>query len=203
MRARLIAIVAGAITIVVVCLGMSLPGARAAGRTAALPDLGAVPAFSLVDERGQPFTLETVRGRVWVADFIFTRCAGQCPMMSDAMARLQRAFAGAPQMLLVSFSVDPLHDTPGVLSAYAAHYGARPDRWRFVTGSEDAIVQLAQVGFHLGVSRDGSAVEPITHSVRFTLIDALGRIRGYYEATDQAALQRLEHDAKTLLSGAG
>ena len=164
-----------------------------------LPTYGELPEFSLTDQARQPVTRRTLLGSVWIADFIFTRCAGQCPLMSDEMAGLRTAFRRHPALHLVSFSVDPAHDTPEVLSAYAARYTAERTRWRFVTGEEQVLVDLARHGFRLGVDAHGTQTEPITHSTRFILIDRHARIRGYYDATDRAAIERLRRDAARLL----
>ena len=160
-----------------------------------LPRLGQVPDFSLIDHEGHPIRRADLSGSVWIADFIFTRCAGQCPLMSAEMAQFHHALR---EPRLVSFSVDPSYDTPPVLAQYAAHYGAHAPHWRFVTGSADAITSLAQQGFHLGIGVDGTAEEPITHSVRFVLVDQQGWIRGTYEATDARAMQQLQSDARRL-----
>ena len=68
-------------------------------------------------------------GRVWVADFIYTTCEGPCPMMSKLMHQLQTLTAGMPDVKLVSFTVDPEHDSPPVLAAYAKHFQPDPARW--------------------------------------------------------------------------
>ena len=176
----------------------------AAGRVAAsrsagpLPAYGRLPEFSLTDQQGRPVGLATLRGAVWVADFIFTRCAGQCPMMTARMAALQRRFESVPQLQLISISVDPAHDTPEALAAYAAHAGAG-ERWRFLTGDADAVTALARDGFRLGISPDGTIQEPITHSVRLVLVDRQGRVRGYYDAAEAEAMRSLERDIRRLL----
>ena len=169
----------------------------AAARLTALPVYGQVPAFALIDHRGQPVSQETLRGTPWIADFIFTRCAGQCPMMSAQMATIASA---VPQgVRLISITVDPSWDTPEVLTRYAETY-ATDARWLFVTGDPEAIRRLCQEGFRLSVSEDGaSAREPITHSTRLVLVDRQGRIRGYYEATDEAAVRQLRRDLRRVL----
>lgn len=161
--------------------------------------LGQVPEFALVDEQGRPVSHADLDGKVWVADFIFTRCAGQCPLMSSQMAKLQARFDGVETVQFVSFTVDPSYDTPQILAAYAKRYGAPVAQWRFVTGDQDALWTLARTGFRLGVGEDGTAEEPITHSVRLVLVDQQRRIRGYYDATDAGAMERLFHDVHTLL----
>jgi cytochrome oxidase Cu insertion factor (SCO1/SenC/PrrC family) len=163
------------------------------------PAARALPEFSLVDHEGRPFTRQTLAGRVWIADFIFTRCAGQCPLMHEAMQRLTRH----PTLQLVSFTVDPAFDTVERLGVFARDVGAPPGRWRFVTGERPALWALARDGFKLGVGEDGSSIEPITHSVRLVLVDQAGRIRGYYNATDAEAMRQLEQHARALLQPHG
>ena len=168
-------------------------------RPAVLRDDGPVPDFTLTDQAGRPVTRASLAGSVWVADFIFTRCAGQCPLMSAQMAELQRVFEPLSGVRLVSFTVDPAHDTPEALAAYASHYGASAARWQFVTGEQEAIWRLAREGFRLGVGEGESATEPITHSVRLVLVDSRGHIRGTYDATDGVAVRRLREDVRRLL----
>lgn len=164
-----------------------------------LRDLGPLPDFALTDQQGRRIRRADLLGSVWIADFIFTRCAGQCPLMSTQMATLQHAFEAMPGVQFVSFTVDPSHDTPTALRTYADHYGARARQWHFLTGDEAAIVSLARDGFHLGVAEGGSPQEPITHSIRLVLVDQRGHVRDYYDATDAEAMARLIRDARQLL----
>ncbi|MFQ5665707.1 MAG: SCO family protein [Candidatus Binatia bacterium] len=173
--------------------------------TEGLPVLGTVPAFSLTGSDGQPVSRSSLAGNIWIADFIFTRCVGLCPRMSGQMARLQRALAhdGGNSVRLVSFSVDPTHDTPAVLRAYARRFRADNKRWFFVTGHRDALYALISGGFHLAVAQrsesenaDGEGL--ITHSDRFVLVDRDLHIRGYYHGTDGGAVRRLLRDVATL-----
>ena len=176
---------------------MSWPGAGDAHT--ALPVLRAAPAFQLTDQHGRPVSRDALEGRVWVADFIFTSCPGQCLLMTDQFRALQRAFKQA-SLAFVSFSVDPGHDTPEVLAAYAQRHGGDP-RWRLLTGSRDAIYQLCRDGFGLAVDDAGAgADQPITHSVRLILVDPRGQIRGTYDATDGTAMARLRRDLRRLLA---
>jgi len=116
-----------------------------------LGDFGIVPDFSLVERHGQRITLGDFQGLVWVANFIYTTCSDTCPMQSVKLARLQRDFANARDVRLVSISVAPEHDTPEVLQHYAQRFGADPERWFFLTGDKTTIFRLAQEGFHLSV----------------------------------------------------
>ena len=173
------------------------------GTGAALPILGVVPPFSLIERGEDRVDLEMLHGRIWIADFIFTRCGGACPLMTERMGVLQKTLKGIPEIWppaqLVSFSVDPEWDTPEVLRQYAERYGAEEKRWFFLTGSYEEIQRLAQDGFHLGVERTGSDEgEPVIHSQKFTLVDPQGRIRGYYDATEPEELHRLLADVARL-----
>lgn len=187
--------------VLVAALGMvgvaALKGWR--GRVEAPPLFGEVPGFELVDQEGRAVTRETLLGVPWVADLVFTRCALVCPRMTAAMARLDRRLP--PEgVRLVSVSIDPAHDTPEVLAAYAARHGASP-RWRFLTGEHAAVRALARDGFKLGVAEVKGETDPglaLTHSDRFVLVDAAGRVRGYYDPFDDAALARLERDLDAL-----
>jgi protein SCO1 len=169
------------------------------------PVLGTVPPFSLTNRDGRPVTRETLAGSPWIADFVFTRCAASCPMMTARLAHLNRDLSGGPPgktVHLVSFSVDPDHDTPAVLARYAASFQA-PPRWLFLTGTVAEIHRLSRQGFKLAVDLPkagdaGSAQEPILHSTRFVLVDGEGRIRGYYDGFDEEAMGRLLRDLKTL-----
>ena len=160
-----------------------------------LPDLGNVPAFELTAEDGSPFrSAEALAGKVWVADFIFTNCPGPCPRMSSRMKSLQDALKGVEDFKLVSVTVDPDRDTAPVLAAYAKRFAADTARWRFLTGTKEALRPVAFQAMHL--SDLGPALE---HSTKFVLVDRKGRIRGYYDSTDSQGLRRLVDDSKRLI----
>jgi protein SCO1/2 len=167
--------------------------------TRPLTEFGAVPDFTLVEKNGQTVTRSAFDGRVWLADFIFTNCAGTCPLMTEQMSALQNVLP--EEVLLVSFTVDPARDTPMALRSYAASHQADPDRWFFLTGSREELYNLAKQGFHLPVDDTmGTELEPITHSSRFVLVDRRGNIRQYYVGTDEAEVAAIEGDVRTLLS---
>ena len=158
----------------------------------------AAPSFRLTDQTGQPFDGDSLNGKVWVADFIFTRCAGSCPLMTQKMAGLQATLP--PEVALVSFSVDPAYDTPAVLKRYGKQWGAVFPRWRFLTGPEPEIARLTKDGFRLSYAEGTDPAEPVIHSIRFVLIDKTGVIRGYYDSTDPAAMAQLTTDVASLLA---
>ncbi|MFL6198378.1 MAG: SCO family protein [Thermoanaerobaculia bacterium] len=166
-----------------------------------LPVLGRLPGFSLVNRDGRTIGLQDLAGTPWVADFIFTRCPASCPMMSARMARLNRSLPPELKVRLVSVSVDPAYDTPEVLERYARKLDA-PARWLFLTGGREAVRRLSVEGFKLGLDMEpgpGIGPEPILHSTRFVLVDGEGRIRGYYEAFDEASTEKLRKDLLRLV----
>ena len=154
-----------------------------------------VPDFRLITQKGEPLTLSDMKGKIWVADFIFTNCPTICPAMTQEMARLQSEFVADP-VYFVSFSVDPERDTSSVLSRYAKAYGADDRRWHFLTGDKTHIYQLAEEGFSLAAGHSGTE---ILHSARFVLITPDGNIYDYYDSRSKPALLRLRRDVKTLL----
>ncbi|PIR15509.1 MAG: SCO family protein [Elusimicrobia bacterium CG11_big_fil_rev_8_21_14_0_20_64_6] len=160
-----------------------------------------LPDFSLTAvtiDGTSPFELTTMRGRAYIADFIYTRCAGPCPILSANMAGLQKRL---PKSIgLLSFSVDPDHDSPEVLTVYANKFGADPRRWFFLTGEKTQLVRLVRDGFLLPVVENASASpgERFAHSTKFVLVDADARVRGWYDGDDEASLTKLVADAKKL-----
>lgn len=164
------------------------------------PIYGQVPAFELTERSGETVRAADLAGSVWVAGFIFTRCPDVCPALTAEMRRLQETLDGAEPVRLVSFSVDPRHDTPEVLRAYAERAGARPG-WLFLTGPRDRIATLLRDGFKLAFADDGPPASPITHSDRFVLVDRDLNIRGYYRGRDAEDLARLARDAAALRDG--
>lgn len=117
-----------------------------------LQNFGAVPDFSLIQRDGRRVTLADLRGKVWIANFIYTHCTDTCPLQSTQMARLQEELKTEPDFRSVSITVDPEQDTPEVLSEYAARFSANRDRWLFLTGEKRAVYTLAVVGFRLSVA---------------------------------------------------
>jgi protein SCO1/2 len=190
----------GLLGTVLLLLGVLAVRSRA-GRSAPPPVLAALPGFLLTDQQGREVRLDQLAGRPWIADFIFTRCPGPCPLMTRKMAELRpRLPAGVRR---VSFTVDPDYDTSEILAAYAARFGAGAD-WLFLTGPRQAIWELSVTGFKLGLAEAEGLPEeqgPIVHSTRFVLVDGEGRIRGYYDAFEPPEIERLLRELRAVLAG--
>lgn len=162
-----------------------------------------VPDFSLADQAGQTVTKADLKGKVWVAGFIFTRCSGPCTRISGAMAGLQHDFQDAKDFRLVSVTVDPEFDAPPVLEKYAKKFGADAERWKFLTGPKDAVLALVTKGFWAAAEKNTTpghdpGVE-VTHSVMLWLVDQNGNKRAHVEGTDPAGLAELHKKIALLL----
>ena len=164
-----------------------------------LPKLFPVPNAALTDENARPVRLGANRGYVTVYDFIFTNCAGTCPMMTATMRRLTSKIDKEAKVRFVSISVDPQRDTPAVLRDYASKVRNDP-RWTFLTGERQTIVDLSVNGFKLaagGSPQPGS--EPLLHSAKFAVADKNGVIRDYYGATNDDAVEHVAGVIEDLL----
>ena len=164
------------------------------GEVAQLPVLGTLTDFELIDQNGQAFTKTDLEGNIWIADFIFTTCAGPCPVMMSQYTDLQDRFSNFRKLNLLSISVYPEFDTPPVLKEYGDRYNANHDKWTFLTGDRNEIHRLAVDGFQVG-----SIEDPVFHSTRFILVDDKAQIRGYYISTELEDMQKLWRDAEILV----
>ena len=163
-------------------------------RKESLPVLGQVRNFHLLDEQGRNFSLGSLQGEIWIANFFFTTCSDICPIMSRNMAALHRTFAMVDGVSLVSITVNPENDSSQVLNEYARKYKADTDKWHFLTGPRTQIKELAVESFKLG-----SVDEPVFHSAQFALVDRQGMIRGYYDGVQSGEVSQLFKDVSLLL----
>ena len=159
-----------------------------------LPVIGEIPSFHLVDQNDDTFTLQKMEGKVWLADFIFTTCAGPCPIMTERMKIVQKDFKDYEDMRFVSFTVNPDYDTPEILSDYADRNRIDTSTWSFVTGNYEDIQSLVGEGFKMG-----DVEEIVFHSTQFALVDDKGIVRGYYSGTEPSEHKLLKRDIKYLL----
>ncbi len=199
-RVLVMSIAASLVLAALIVYGIARGQARQAAR---LDDFGAAPPFKLTDQMERPVSSADFRGKVVVANFIYTHCRDICPLLSLRMQALQERLRQeqllGPQVQLLSFTVDPTRDTPAVLHAYAERHRADPSAWRFLTGPEAAVKPLIVDGFHLGIQalppsetatithgspgQDASGPE-VMHSGRFVLIDRKGHVRAYYDGRE-------------------
>jgi protein SCO1/2 len=188
--------------VVVVVLLSLVPLGHALGRK--LPDpppkMYTLPEFQLTSEKNLPYGSEQLKGKVWVASFVFTSCPSVCPALMEKMQDVQHRTRNAGAAVqLVTFTVDPENDTPEVLHDYARRFKASPYRWTFLTGDYKVLEDTIVRGFKLAMGKDADNLFEIFHSERFVLIDGEGRIRGYYDATDEG-VEKLSSDITLVLN---
>jgi len=159
-----------------------------------------VPEFTLTESSGKPVTRSDLLGKVWVADFVFTRCSGPCPTLSARMQAIQLALVDEPSVKLVTFTLDPENDTPSVLVDYAKRFHADPDRWWFITGDKQEVMQKFVVGGLKQTFFPGEAGEEIIHSVYLVVIDRQGRIRSAHDGIDPKSKALVVRDVRQLLA---
>jgi cytochrome oxidase Cu insertion factor (SCO1/SenC/PrrC family) len=185
---------AGLIALAYVSLKKTTP--PAAGPN--LDRISKVPPFELADQTGKTVTLDSLKGKIWAANFIFTRCKGPCPVTAARMAELNTKLKKARgEVQLVSFTVDPEYDTPTVLAEFGKSLGADPAHWQFLTGTPAAINDVVVKGLLQPISREPDGTP--AHSTRIVLVDGEGWLRGYQEGLDPEAVQKLMVDIGELL----
>lgn len=169
-----------------------------------LPVMGAVEAFTLTNQLGQAVSLEDLRGHVWVADIIFTRCPGPCAKMTREMRSLQDAVSAKTGVRFISLTADPGNDTPAVLKQYGEKHGAYPDRWSFLTGNQTDLYRVATRGLLLAVEEikpeaRQSEVDMFIHSTRFAIVDRNGRVRAALDGADPESRPKILATIEALL----
>lgn len=191
--------------VIFVLIGMTWPIARtmAIQLPPPLPVLGTLPDFHFTNQYGQDFGSDQLKGRIWVANFIFTRCPTECPRFTKEMFKLQHRGRGLGQAFhLVSFSVDPKHDTPEVLLDFAKRYRVSPRAWTFLTGDPEQIKHTVVDGLKVSMGKDPGTddddLASIFHGTHFVLVDSQMQIRGYYDSHDDDSVDLLLRDAGLL-----
>jgi cytochrome oxidase Cu insertion factor (SCO1/SenC/PrrC family) len=157
-----------------------------------------MPAFKLVDQDGNAFTDESLRGKVWIGSFVFTRCAGPCPIIMSKLAGLQEKLP-EQNIKLVSFTVDPEFDTPAILKQRADEMHAEPGKWTFVTGEKSAVEETLHE--MLQPNPEQGKDEPLMHDTHLFLFDAQGKCHKRYSIDDADEMNQLVTDAKAMAGG--
>jgi protein SCO1/2 len=159
-----------------------------------------IPTFSFTDQDGKTITEKTVDGKIYVANFFFTRCGSICPKMTTNMGLIQAAFKNNDDVILLSHSVTPEMDSVPVLKKYANAKGVISGKWHLLTGREEDIYNLAKKQYYagdtIGYYQTGNE---FLHTENFILVDKFRRIRGVYNGTLPLEAERLIEDINTLL----
>jgi protein SCO1/2 len=163
------------------------------------PESG-VAEFTFTDQSGQDVSTNDLRGQPWVASFIFTKCAGPCPRVTQSVQSLFKTYRDK-DVRFVTFTVDPARDTPKVLADYASFYEADVEKWFFLTGDRDKLYRLINASFLMPV-REEENPEPgyeIIHTLNICLVDPTGRVVGKYNSVDAVAIVKLRRDLDQML----
>ena len=178
-------------------------------KTPKLMIIAKVPAFEFTNQDGKLISNSFYENKVYVVEFFFTTCPTICPKMTESMLKIQNEFYGNPDFGIASFSINPKHDTPEILKEYAKSHGATLKNWNFLTGEQDKIYELSNVGFTLYAGEDSNAEGGFEHSGMFALVDKKGNIRSrldelgnviaFYDGLDPKGVQQIKEDIKILL----
>jgi protein SCO1/2 len=158
--------------------------------------------FSLVNQNGQTITGETVKGKVYVADFFFTHCPTICPKVKKEMKRIFDHYKGNPNFVMLSHSIDAKRDTVGRLAFYAQKLGIEAPTWHLLHGEYEIMEGLAG-RYLLAAKADETAPGGFDHSGAFALVDQKGHIRGLYDGRDPEKVQQAIGDIQRLLDEGG
>ncbi len=154
--------------------------------------------FELLDADSNLRTEKITANKIYVADFFFSTCRTICPKMSNQMMRVQHMFKNDEDVVLLSFTVDPLNDTPSRLKAYAEKHHAQQGKWYFLTGDKAQIYKLARESYFLNAMEGSGGEDAFLHSEQFILVDKEKRIRGIYDGTNHFEVKKLIEDIATL-----
>lgn len=154
--------------------------------------------FSFIGHDSSLVTQELVRNKIYITDFFFTTCKTICPRMSNQLMRVQNAFKDDDNILIISHTVDPEHDTPGVLAQYAKKHNAIKGKWFFVTGNKKQLYDMARNSYFITAMEGDGGPDDFIHSEQFVLVDKDKRIRGFYDGTDYNEVSRLIDEVKVL-----
>ncbi len=166
-----------------------------------LPVITTLPEFTFTERTGKDFGSKDLKNKVWVGSFIFTSCSSQCPLIITELQKIQRVLRFKDNFRIVSFSLDPITDTAQRLADYANRAKADPYKWLFLTADNKRTQELVQKGFILPSVEAEKAYGDIVHSSKLVLVDAGGRVRGYYDSVESSEMKQLLKDAKMLIRG--
>jgi protein SCO1/2 len=174
----------GGLVLIIAVIGGAFVWSKPGGGGKPLPVIGQISNFNLTNQDNEAVSLASLRGQVWVADIIFSRCPGPCAKMTRHFAELQAALPSGKPVRLVTFTSDPEYDTPAVLKKYGDRFGADAGHWWFLTGNKPAIRSLAVNDFKFVVvdkdPKDRTVPDDLfIHSTWFALVDKKGRVRGW------------------------
>lgn len=158
-----------------------------------------IPDFEFINQDSVKITQEFVKGKIYIADFFFTTCPTICPKMKTQMLRIYEKYKDNPNVILLSHSIDPRHDTPAVLKEFKSNLGIKGNSWQMVTGDKAKIFEIGQKSYMVTAADDPTQPGGVVHSGAFILVDKDRHIRGIYDGTVPAKVDNLMKDLEILL----
>ena len=159
-----------------------------------------IPPFTFANQNGDTITENLVKGKIFVADFFFTTCPTICPVMKRQMLKVYDQFKANKDVMILSHTIDPDHDTPQVLNKFAKDLGVTGDQWQFLTGPKEKIYEIGLKNYMVVAKEDSAAEGGFLHSGAFVLVDKDRHVRGIYDGTTEEGTKRLIADIQTLLN---
>ncbi|MEO6548644.1 MAG: SCO family protein [Ferruginibacter sp.] len=153
--------------------------------------------FKLTDQNGNTITNQSLKTKIYVANFFFCRCGSICPKMTNNILLLQDDFKNESGIAFLSHTVNPENDSVKVLKEYEKRYHINGNKWHLLTGSRQELYDLSKRSHYLGVANDSP--DEFEHSEKLVLVDDHRIIRGFYNGTDAREVEKLKEDIKTLL----
>ncbi len=157
-----------------------------------------IASFELIDQDGNSFSEDNLKGKYYVSDFFFTTCPTICPNMSAQLQRVQKEYMDNPDLMIVSHTVQPEVDSAETLKEYAELYDADPSKWVFLTGDKKMIYELARKSYFAATTEGDGGVNDFIHTENFILVDKDKRIRGFYDGTSKESVDQLIEDISIL-----
>ena len=154
--------------------------------------------FNLINQNGEKVTQANYKNKIYVTDFIFTRCPGICPVMTNNMGMLQKEFMNNDDIMFLSMSVTPDIDSVSILREYATDKGVIDSKWNITTGDKRHIYELARKSYFAVVKQGDGGLQDFIHTPNFVLVDKQRQIRGIYDGTNDKDIKRLIKDIKIL-----
>jgi protein SCO1 len=182
--------------------GLSVVRAMATKLPPPPPVMGKLGDFEFIDQNGRPFGAAELKGRVWVANFIFTRCPTICPLQTEKMGQVQHRSRNLGEAFhIVSFDVDPEFDTPEKLLEYAGKHRVSPRMWSFLSAPYDLLQKTVVQDMKISMGKDEN--NNVFHGTHVVLVDAKMQIRGYYDVAAEDGVDKLMKDIGLLVARGG
>ncbi|WP_460674112.1 SCO family protein [Larkinella ripae] len=158
-----------------------------------------IPAFQFTNQDSMPVSDKNFDGKIYVTDFFFVTCPTICPKMKTQMKRVYDKFKGNSDVMILSHTIDPEHDTPAVLKEFAGNLGINGPQWQFVTGKKEEIFKTGK-SYMVVAQEDAGAPGGLLHSGHFVLVDKEKHVRGMYDGTTEEGADKLMADMDRLLA---